>query len=37
MAVLLLLQGIALAIHSLLVLAGYSRTPAPDTGVDREL
>lgn len=37
MAVLLLLQGCAQAIHSLLLLAGYTETPVPDTGVDREL
>lgn len=37
MAVLMLLQGSAQAIHSLLMIAGYTETPAPDTGVDREL
>lgn len=37
MAVLLLLQGCATAIHSLLTLTGHSAPPAPDAGLDREL
>ncbi|MGB5538668.1 MAG: TRAP transporter small permease subunit [Gammaproteobacteria bacterium] len=37
MAALVLLQGCALAIHSLLTLTGHSESPAPDTGIDREL
>jgi TRAP-type mannitol/chloroaromatic compound transport system permease small subunit len=37
MAALLLLQGCALAIHSLLTLTGHSEPPAADSGMDREL
>ena len=37
MAALLLLQGCAQAIHSLLTITGHSEPPAPDTGMDREL
>ncbi len=37
MAVLLLLQGCALAIHSLLTITGHTEPPAADTGMDREL
>lgn len=37
MAVLLLLQGISQALHSLLCLTGHAVTAEPDTGMDREL
>lgn len=37
MAVLLLLQGLALALHSLLLLCGWPPEPAGDSGLDREL
>jgi TRAP-type mannitol/chloroaromatic compound transport system permease small subunit len=37
MAVLLLLQGCAQAIHSLLVITGHPEAPAADAGLDREL
>ena len=37
MAALLLLQGCAQAIPSLLTITGHGEAPAPDTGIDREL
>jgi len=37
MAILLLLQGFALAVHSLLTITGQTGPPAVDTGMDREL
>ncbi len=37
MAGLLLLQGCALALNSLLIIAGHTSVPEPDAGVDREL
>lgn len=37
MAGLLLLQGMALAVRKVLFLAGHTRVPQPDTGVDRKL
>ncbi len=37
MALLMLLQGCALAIHSLLTISGHAEPPVPDAGMDREL
>jgi TRAP-type mannitol/chloroaromatic compound transport system permease small subunit len=37
MAVLLLLQGISLALHNLLLITGHALPPEPDAGMDREL
>jgi TRAP-type mannitol/chloroaromatic compound transport system permease small subunit len=37
LAVLLLLQGISLALHNALLLAGHALPEEPDTGMDREI